>query len=76
MPNRKVHRAIDRIFLGEEFDVVHRIKDAPAKVFGKKHRKFFHDPLTNLYIGLRYGEKAFISAVLHDLVDFARRRRR
>jgi len=84
MPSRKVHKLIDRIFLGEEFNEVHAFKDRPAKWLGKKHRKLFHDHITNLLIGVAFGEKAFLSAVLHDLVDFGstevkkkkRRRRR
>jgi len=71
MPSRKVHRAIDRIFLGEEFDAVHAFKDRPARSLGPRHRKFFHDPMTNLFIGLALGEKAYLSAVLHDIVDFS-----
>lgn len=69
MPSHKVHRAIDKLFLGKEFDMVHKLKDAPASIVGPSHRKYFHDHLTNALIGLAYGPQAFISAELHDWAD-------
>jgi len=75
LPSRRVHKLVDRIFLGEEFDKVHRFKDRPAKKLGKSHRKVFHDPVTNLIIGLVYGRKAMLSAFLHDLTDWIEVRR-
>jgi len=71
MPSHKVHRKLDEIVLGRPYDVVHKFKDAPYKVLGKRHRVLFHDPYTNFILGLLFGYKAMISGFLHDLADKA-----
>jgi len=46
LPSRKVHEALDRVFLGRKFTQVHRLIDLPARNMGRKHRALFHDPLS------------------------------
>jgi len=62
---------IDRLFLGKEFDYVHKFKDAPARWLGPNHRKLFHDHMTNILLGIAYGPEAFIAGELHDWLDFS-----
>jgi len=80
MPSHRVHRAIDRLVLGRELPHVHRFKDKPYKVLGRRHRVVFHDPDTNIILGLLFGPEAMVSGFLHDLADqaesLARKRRR
>ena len=42
MPSRRAHRYVTRLFLGKEFDEVHKAIDAPSKKLGPSHRKLFH----------------------------------
>ena len=71
MPRREVHEMIDQLLFGKKFTHVHMLKDFPSKFLGARHRVLFHDNMTNLLIGMRYGSEALLSAYLHDLVDFA-----
>jgi len=64
-----VHKLLDLLVLGKKLGYVHRFKDAPYKVLGRKHRVLFHDHATNLMLGLLFGREAFISGELHDLLD-------
>jgi len=71
MPSHRVHRALDRLVLGRELPFVHRFKDKPFKVLGRRHRVVFHDPATNIILGLLFGPEAMVSGFLHDLADHA-----
>lgn len=68
MPDHKVHRLIDRIFLGKEFKDVHRWMDKPYAYLGPKHRILRHDPFTVL---LKYHDDParLASALLHIIAD-------
>ena len=79
MPSHREHHKLDRLAFGREFPLVHRIKDAPYRILGKRHRIVGHDHLTNLFLGLvgayktgsaREGLNWFLSGELHDLADF------
>jgi hypothetical protein len=74
LPSRKTHLALDRLVFGKTYDKVHHIKDKPSKWMGSKHRKALHDPVSNLVLALieypRDPTRAFLSAQLHDLIDF------
>jgi len=75
MPSRKVHKLIDRLLLGREYEYVHKFKDYPSKFLGPRHRVLFHDLLTDVAIGLLTRDpKALASAVLHDLTDIVHSR--
>lgn len=70
MPSHRVHRRIDKVFLGREYPEVHRWMDKPYTVLGRRHRILRHDPLSILYLALinpRYGA----SALLHVLADYS-----
>jgi hypothetical protein len=68
MPSHKVHRLIDRIFLGEEFPDVHHWIDEPYKYLGRKHRILRHTPIE---IIAKYGfSKRAMSGLLHILADY------
>jgi len=70
LPSRKVHEALDRVFLGRKFSQVHRLIDLPARSVGKKHRALFHDPLSAIAIGYAVGGlDGAMSALLHIAVD-------
>jgi hypothetical protein len=75
LPSRKEHVALDRLVFGKTYGRIHQIKDSPSKWMGSKHRKALHDPVSNLLLALieypRDPTRAFLSAQLHDLVDFA-----
>jgi hypothetical protein len=70
LPSRKVHEALDRIFLGRKFTQVHRLIDLPARNMGKKQRTLFHDPLSAIAIGYTVGGlDGAVSALLHIATD-------
>jgi hypothetical protein len=50
------------------------MKDKPSKWMGSRHRKALHDPISNLFLALIEYPKdpasAFLSAQIHDLLDF------
>jgi len=69
MPEGWVHRLVSKLLLGDEFKVVHLLKDLPSVIFGEKHRRFYHDKYFTLYILLRFGKKAALASLLHDLLD-------
>jgi len=70
MPSHKVHRLIDRLVLGKEYDFVHKLMDLPALVLGEKHRVLFHDPATALLIAVATGDaKAGAACLLHQITD-------
>jgi len=70
MPSHRIHKLVDKIFLGREYPDVHRDLDEPAKWLGKRHRILRHDPL---YVFLRYhnNPKKMISGLLHIITDLA-----
>ena len=64
----KQHRTIDKVFLGKEYPGVHRFIDRPYRVYGRRHRAFFHDLDTVLLLSAldpRYG----LSCLLHIIAD-------
>jgi len=70
MPSHKYHKALNRLVLGDDYELVNLIKDAPYKLYpGKKHREYFHDRTTNLVLGLIFGPKGFLAGELHDWLD-------
>jgi hypothetical protein len=70
LPSKRVHEALDRVFLGRKFTQVHRLIDLPARNMGRKHRALFHDPLSAIAIGYAVGGlDGAMSALLHIAVD-------
>jgi hypothetical protein len=70
LPSRRVHEALDSIFLGRKFSQVHKLIDLPVRSMGKKHRALFHDPLSAIAIGYAVGGLGgAMSALLHIAVD-------
>jgi len=68
MPSHDVHRQIDRLFLGKEYDHVHKWMDEPVKWLGFNHRICRHNPLILL---MRFGPTdEFVSAMLHLGTDW------
>lgn len=71
MPNREYHKAISKIFVGEDGDKIHEFMDMPSKWLGKHHRNYFHDRATVLALALLKGGKAAQHAALHIFTDKA-----
>jgi len=70
VPSHRVHKAINKALLGDDWEVVNLFKDAPYKLFpGPKHRKYFHDDATNFLLGVLYGPDAMLAGMLHDWAD-------
>ncbi len=70
MPSRRVHEFFDRLVFGKTHPEVHRRLDGPSRLLGKKHRMFFHDPVSAAIVGYCIdGEEGALSALLHLLVD-------
>jgi hypothetical protein len=69
MPEHKIHRMIDRLFLGKEREDVHAWMDEPYKWLGPKHRILRHDPITLL---LKYYDdpEGFLAGLLHIATDW------
>lgn len=69
-PSRKVHRVTTKLVLGNEYDEVHRLLDVASKFTGKKHRKYFHDPISAMTAGASVaGERGAMAALLHLQID-------
>jgi hypothetical protein len=64
-----MHKRISEILFGEDGDEIHEFMDAPAKIFGKYHRKYLHDPLTLAFLYAVGGQEAAEHAAAHMLVD-------
>src|SRR6266852_340368 len=43
MPSRRVHNYWSRQILGQSFDEIHRVLDAPVAWMGRSHRRLFHN---------------------------------
>jgi hypothetical protein len=69
-----VDLVIEKLLLGRTYPEVHWLKDNPSKWMGSKHRKALHDLPSNLLVAVieypRDPARAFLSAQLHDLLDF------
>lgn len=79
MPSRREHIALCKSWLGEGFEEVHALLDAPARYLGPSHRRFFHTPeeafaLGLLMTGTTQGGIAGVTHVIHDEIDGAFRR--
>lgn len=73
MPSHKIHRLVDKLILGKEYDV-HRILDEPYKWLNKKHRVSRHNIP---FVILRFGfSDELVSACLHILTDKVIKKRR
>jgi len=70
MPSREIHEIFDEMFIGKKMSKVHKIIDSPSVFLGKRHRIFFHDPLSAMIIGgLVGGRDGIVSAILHLMAD-------
>jgi len=70
MPSHKVHKALAKALLGDDWEIVNLFKDAPYRLFpGPKHREYFHDDATNFLLGALYGPDAMLAGFLHDWAD-------
>jgi hypothetical protein len=67
VPKHKIHRYIDRFFLGKEFPHVHRWIDEPYKYLGRKHRILRHTP-QEVILKFGFSDEA-LSGLLHILAD-------
>jgi len=71
MPRRRVHSFFDEAVLGRPFPRVHRAIDLPYLFLGRKHRKFFHDPLEAYLMGVLASDdsRGGFSGLLHVKLD-------
>jgi hypothetical protein len=51
MPGHKVHRYVTRLFFGKSYSEVHKALDRAYVFAGRKHRRFFHEPLEAYVMG-------------------------
>jgi len=72
MPSRKVHELVDLILFGRKFTMVHRLKDAPARVLGYAHRILYHDDLFNIALAMTSDNpiETYMAAKVHDILDW------
>ena len=70
MPSHRTHRKVDRFFLNEEHDEVHRWMDAPVRQLGPRHRILRHsfEEIANRYYD---DPHKFLSAYFHLVADFS-----
>jgi hypothetical protein len=67
MPKHKIHRYIDKLFLGREFPHVHKWMDEPYKSLGPKHRILRHTP-QEIILKFGFSDEA-LSGLLHIYAD-------
>jgi len=68
MASHKIHKLVNKIFLGNEYEDVNKWMDEPFSYLGRRHRVLRHDPLS---IALKYCDdpKRTCAGLLHILVD-------
>lgn len=71
MPGHRLHRLVDRLFLGREYPLVHRLADYPYRLLGPRHRILFHNERIHpLLTAVLLGDiDAGISHYLHIRLD-------
>ncbi len=69
MPSRKLHNLANKLLLGEELEWVNAVIDAPAKLYLKGHRKYFHSKEDAKLLALLGGGKAGKAALIHQFLD-------
>ena len=69
MPSHKRHLEIDQLFLKRKYRHVHKYLDLPYLLFGSRHRFLRHDFDTCLKVLLMFGRDAFLSSLLHIILD-------
>jgi len=70
MPSHRVHRLIDRVFLGREYPDVHRWMDAPFKTLGRRHRVLRHS-IPEVVAAYWWDPGRLASGILHIYTDKA-----
>ena len=69
MPSHKRHLEVDKKYLGKPYPLVHKYLDLPYLLLGPRHRVLRHDFDTCLKVLLMFGKKAFLSSLLHIMLD-------
>lgn len=70
MPTSYIHKKISKILLDKSCENTNKFIDYPVKIFGKKHRILFHDPISALIIGIACdGLEGAASGLLHIATD-------
>ena len=72
MPGLDLHAYTDRACFGKSYYKIHREMDWPYKIFGRKHRQFYHDPISAAIIAEECypgDPDAVEAALLHILLD-------
>ena len=80
MPSRKIHRLVDQILLGKDYEWLHKMIDYPSTLLGPYHRILFHNPAIDPIItAIITGDvDAGISHYLHIKTDeyFSKKKKR
>lgn len=71
MPKHKKHQYIAKLILGKSYPEVDRIIDFPYRLFGRKHRRFFHNRDEAILLGTiaSSDSKGGLAGLLHILTD-------
>lgn len=77
MPNRNVHNRYAKMLLKdmslEEIDDVNRIMDAPSRIYGSHHRKYYghsHNPLAKDSLEINKGKiNREVARQIHLILD-------
>lgn len=80
MPSRRIHKLVDQILLGKDYEWLHKYIDNPSKYLGPYHRILFHNPAIDPLITAIITDDidAAISHYLHIKTDeyFSKKKRR
>lgn len=77
MPTHREHRKVARLLLGKDYPDIDMLLDLPAFMGVKKHRRFFHDPMSAFMIGyVRHGVKGGLAGLIHIMLDNASKDKR
>jgi len=69
VPEHRIHRWVDRLFLSKEREDVHAWMDEPYKWLKARHRVLRHDPFT-LFLKYHDDPEGLLAGLLHIATDF------
>lgn len=71
MPSRYIHKEISKILTEKGCDRTHKAIDYPVRFLRRKHRIFFHDPISASLIGfLSDGYEGVYAGLSHIALDY------
>ena len=70
LPELSTHEFATEVVFGSPFTEIHKLLDYPSSLYGKRHRRLYHDEETCLYLQSRFkDQKAYPVCMFHIFLD-------